>query len=61
MPRLHELIVEDVPALKRGVVWCLKCGRSMKVDAARCLAHGWPKCCGKTMSIDNPAKARKEM
>lgn len=51
---IHERIVADVPALKRGQVWCYRCGRTQKVDSASCLRSGWPKCCGETMSIDSP-------
>lgn len=51
---IHEKIVKDVPALKRGQVWCRTCGRTEKVDSAHCLAHGWPKCCDATMTIDPP-------
>ena len=56
---IHQRIVDDVPALKRGMVWCRTCGRSMKVDPALCLATGWPKCCGCTMTIDPPAARGK--
>lgn len=52
---LHQRIVDDVPALKRGLVWCRTCAREQRVDAADCLRHGWPKCCGHTMTIDPPA------
>jgi len=48
--------IENTPQLKRGVVWCVQCGRSQKVDAARCLASGWPLCCGETMSLDSPSE-----
>lgn len=37
-----------------GRVWCRKCGAMRKVDPAKCLANGWPKCCGETMTIDHP-------
>ena len=50
--------ISTSPKLTRGVVWCLRCGESINVNAARCLAHGWPKCCGQTMTIDSP-KERK--
>ena len=53
-------IVDDVPQLKRGRVWCHKCGATMKVNAGRCLRSGWPTCCGETMSIDSP-KERASM
>lgn len=46
--------VDDVPQLRRGVVWCTACGRSQRVDAGDALNHGWPKCCGYTMTIDSP-------
>jgi hypothetical protein len=51
---LHERIVADVPQLRRGVVWCTKCGRSESVNSATALRGGWPKCCGFTMTIDSP-------
>jgi len=53
---LHDKIADAVPQIKRGQVWCHQCGATRKVDGAHCLAHGWPKCCGYTMSIDSPAE-----
>ena len=53
---LHQNVVNDVPALKRGQVWCRQCGASLKVDSAECLRSGWPKCCGATMTIDAPCE-----
>lgn len=58
---LHEKIVEDVPQLRRGMVWCRKCGHSEKVNSAAALRHGWPMHCGETMTIDSPEeRARLE-
>lgn len=57
--RLHQSIVDDVPKLKRGRVWCHTCGRTEAVDSAACLRSGWPKCCHATMSIDSPDERRK--
>lgn len=54
IPGVHQKIVDDVPALKRGRVWCRTCRREQAVDGADCLRHGWPKCCGYTMTIDPP-------
>ena len=54
MPIPISEIVSQVPQLRRGIVWCTVCGRSKAVDSGRCLAHGWPKCCGYTMTIDSP-------
>lgn len=51
---LHERIAKDVPQIARGMVWCRDCGHSQKVDGAQALRHGWPKCCGRTMTIDRP-------
>ncbi|MCW5615875.1 MAG: hypothetical protein KIT32_12200 [Rhodocyclaceae bacterium] len=51
---IHETLAKCHPSLARGMVWCRKCGRSQKVDTARCFAHGWPECCGETMTIDSP-------
>jgi hypothetical protein len=55
---LHRDIVDRVPSLKRGRVWCHACGYTMRVDSAHCLAHGWPKHCGQTMSIDSPEERK---
>jgi hypothetical protein len=55
-----ESIVAAVPQLKRGRVWCRKCGFTMSVDSASCLTYGWPKCCGQTMTIDAPADQSEE-
>jgi hypothetical protein len=55
---LHRSIVEQVPSLKRGRVWCHTCGYTQAVDAARCLREGWPKHCGQTMSIDSPEERK---
>lgn len=52
---LHEKIAADVPQIRRGIVWCHTCGREDRVNVADCLKHGWPKCCGYTMSIDSPS------
>ena len=46
--------VSGIDKLKRGQVWCRTCGSTQRVDSAKCLAHGWPKCCGYTMTIDSP-------
>ncbi len=51
---LHQNIVNDVPALRRGQVWCRECGATLKVDSTECLRTGWPRCCGYTMTIDSP-------
>ena len=51
---LHQKIVDDIPKLKRGQVWCKECGYTEKVDSAHCIARGWPKCCEYTMTIDKP-------
>ena len=52
---LHQAIVDDVPQLKRGLVWCRVCEDEEQVDSAACLRNGWPKCCGETMTIDHPS------
>ncbi|MCD6006864.1 hypothetical protein [Halomonas sp. IOP_31] len=62
----YEKAANSHPSLQRGMVWCAVCGRSQRTDAAGSLQHGWPKCCGFTMTIDSPeereayAKARGE-
>ena len=52
--RWAEGVVSHVPQLARGMVWCTACGSSLEVNAAWRLVHGWPKCCGYTMTIDSP-------
>jgi hypothetical protein len=44
----------SIPQLKRGMVWCRTCGRNDRVNSARAMLNGWPKCCGYTMTIDSP-------
>lgn len=46
---------DGVPQLKRGKVWCRKCGKEQAVDSNYCLSNGWPKCCEYTMTIDHPS------
>lgn len=47
--------IAAIPQIKRGMVWCRKCGASMRVNGERrTLVGGWPKCCGQTMTIDSP-------
>jgi hypothetical protein len=49
---LHAKLADAIGNPSR--VWCQTCGRSRPVDAAKSLAHGWPKCCGYTMTIAAP-------
>jgi len=53
-PALYAKLATCHPALTRGQVWCRSCGATQKVDSAVALRHGWPKCCGYTMTIDAP-------
>jgi hypothetical protein len=50
----YEQVANEVPQLRRGIVWCRKCGASEAVNSAEALKSGWPKCCGETMTIDSP-------
>ena len=52
--RLHELLAQSHPKIRRGQVWCRTCSATMRVDPDDCLAHGWPSCCGQTMTLDAP-------
>lgn len=54
MTDLHEKIANSHPSLSRGKVWCKTCRREQSVNSADALKHGWPKCCGYTMTIDHP-------
>ena len=51
---LIDRVLEDVPQIARGKVWCIKCKRMQHVNGADALRNGWPKCCGSTMTIDSP-------
>lgn len=51
---LHDRLATVHPSLSRGQVWCLTCGATMSVKASGAMRHGWPKCCGHTMTIDSP-------
>lgn len=55
----YQTLVGAVPQLKRGQVWCKTCGSTRKVDSARCLTVGWPKCCNQTMTIDSPEEQKQ--
>ncbi|OZI23715.1 hypothetical protein CAL26_09800 [Bordetella genomosp. 9] len=49
----------NIPQIRRGKVWCMHCGAYRLVDASRSLQHGWPKCCGYTMTIDSPEERER--
>lgn len=51
--RLYDEIATSHPSLMGGRVFCARCKTFRTVDPAKCLQHGWPKCCGATMSINN--------
>lgn len=61
---LYERIASGLLSkLKRGLVWRYSCGRKLHVDSTECLARGWPKCCGSTMTNDDqkPYRSKSEM
>ncbi len=35
---------------------CSTCGREVTVNFGECLAKGWPKCCGQTMTLKNATR-----
>lgn len=41
----------EIPAVKRGLVWCRTCGREERAGV-ECFKTGWPKCCDQTMTLD---------
>ena len=51
---LHEKLADSHPSLRRGRVWCRHCRSTRHVDSASAMQHGWPTCCGYTMTIDHP-------
>lgn len=57
-PLNHQSIVDQVPQLNRGQVWCHECGYTTTVHSASALRLGWPKHCGYTMSIDSPEERK---
>ena len=52
-------LVQQIPQLARGQVWCRQCGASQRTDSATALRYGWPKCCGYTMTIDSPEEQKR--
>jgi len=56
---LYDALGVCDPKLKRGQVWCRKCGATKKVNSGDCFRYGWPKCCGETMTLDNPTEQIK--
>ena len=56
---LYDTIAASHPSLLAGIVWCGRCGKSRKVDAAKCLRSGWPRCCSTTMGLDQPKEVKK--
>ena len=54
-----DAMYRDMARACGNQVSCRECGRVELVDAAQCLRHGWPKCCGKTMGLNQPG-AEKE-
>ncbi len=55
---LYDTIAASHPSLLRGRVWCSRCNAFKDIDAAKCLAEGWPRCHGATMTIDSPAERK---
>lgn len=51
---LYKKLAKSHPSIERGKVWCKTCKREEKADPAFSMKHGWPECCGHTMTIDHP-------
>lgn len=56
---MYDKMAKSHPKLQRGRVWCTVCGTSLKLNSAVALQHGWPKCCGYTMTIDSPEERKR--
>lgn len=56
---MYDTMANSHPKLQRGTVWCTVCGRSQSTNSATNLQHGWPKCCGYTMTIDSPEERKR--
>ena len=41
--------IRRAPSL--GKVWCSRCGKGLRVNAAACLVVGWPVCHGAKMTV----------
>ena len=54
---INEIV--EIPQLKRGIIWCTVCGKTINFRASNCLRNGWPKCCGYTMTIDSPEERKR--
>jgi hypothetical protein len=50
----YDAMAKTHESLRRGLVWCRKCGFEQSVSSAYALKHGWPMHCGRTMTIDHP-------
>lgn len=57
--QLNNKLAMAHPKLIRGQVWCTHCGRTRRIGAAHCFEHGWPKCCGYTMTLDSPDERKQ--
>ena len=55
---MYNEMAKAHPSLARGMVWCIVCERSQKVNSGLALQTGWPKCCGYTMTIDSPEERK---
>lgn len=55
---MYDKIINEVPQLKRGIVWCTECGKSQKVNSKYCFKNSWPTCCGYTMTLDSPEERK---
>lgn len=54
MKGLAAHIAASHASLRRGRVWCRRCGETQLIDPTAAIRAGWPKCCGHTMTIDSP-------
>jgi hypothetical protein len=50
--------VAAIPQIARGQVWCRTCGKMQRVDGVGAMKHGWPMCCGQTMTINSPEERK---
>ena len=55
---LYSVLAKCHSSIKRGRVWCRKCGETKKVNPEYCFQYGWPKCCNVTMTIDKPKEKK---
>lgn len=52
---VYQRIIDSNPQIKRGIVWCQRCDRKVRINPYQTLStRSWPQCCGFTMTVESP-------